>query len=254
MNVTRWFETCVNQPEFKSVLGAVKLCEKAAAFDGKKFKELQGDAAGDATPATGGKKKDNKSEEKPKEPKKKEKKTSEPAEEMDEADLAVAEESKKKDPFEGFPKSAFNMDEFKRTYSNEDTITVAIPYFWKNFDKENFSVWYCEYKFPEELTLTFMSCNLIAGMFQRLDKLRKNAFGSMCLFGTDNNSTISGVWFWRGQDLAFELSPDWQIDYSSYEWKKMNPEDAKDKKTIDEYFAWEGDFGGKKFNQGKIFK
>ena len=28
-----------------------------------------------------------------------------------------------------------------------------------------------------------MSCNLIGGMIQRLDTMRKNAFGSMCLFG-----------------------------------------------------------------------
>jgi elongation factor 1-gamma len=27
----------------------------------------------------------------------------------------------------------------------------------------------------------------------------------MILFGTDNNSTIGGVWFWRGQDLAFKV-------------------------------------------------
>jgi len=43
-------------------------------------------------------------------------------------------------------------------------------------------------------------------MFQRLDKMRKQAFASVCLFGEDNNSTISGVWVWRGQDLAFPVS------------------------------------------------
>jgi len=42
-------------------------------------------------------------------------------------------------------------------------------------------------------------------MYQRLDKMRKNAFASMCLFGSDNDSSISGIWVWRGQDLAFEV-------------------------------------------------
>lgn len=51
-----------------------------------------------------------------------------------------------------------------------------------------------------------MSCNLIGGMFQRLDKMRKGTFASVCLFGTDDNSTISGIWVWRGQDLAFPVS------------------------------------------------
>lgn len=34
-NVTRWFLTCINQPQFKAVLGDVKLCEKMAQFDGE---------------------------------------------------------------------------------------------------------------------------------------------------------------------------------------------------------------------------
>ena len=44
-----------------------------------------------------------------------------------------------------------------------------------------------------------------AGMFQRLDRMRKNAFGSMVLFGADYKSQIAGLWCWRGQDLAFKV-------------------------------------------------
>ena len=55
------------------------------------------------------------------------------------------------------------MDEFKREYSNKDTLTAALPYFWKNLDKENFSIWYCEYKYNEELSKIFMTANLVNG-------------------------------------------------------------------------------------------
>ena len=34
VNVNRWFTTCVNQPQFKEVLGEVQLCTKMATFDG----------------------------------------------------------------------------------------------------------------------------------------------------------------------------------------------------------------------------
>jgi len=251
INVNRWFETLINQPEFKKVLGSVKLCEKVSQFDAKKFKEIESSANVSGTPAKEGKKDKKKEKEQPKETPKKQ---TEENGEMDETEKALAEEPKKKDPFEDFPKGTFNMDEFKRIYSNEDTIGKALPYFWEHFDKENYSIWFCEYKYPEDLTMVFMSCNLIAGMFQRLEKMRKNAFGSVCLFGTDNKSTISGVWIWRGHELAFTLSPDWQVDYESYSWKKLDPNSEETKKLVDEYFAWEGDFGGKKFNQGKIFK
>lgn len=91
---------------------------------------------------------------------------------------------------------------------------------------------------------------------QRLDKMRKNAFGSMCLFGEDNNNNISGVWFWRGHELAFKLHEDWQVDYESYEWKKLDPDNADHKKLISDYLmqSEEWSVGGLKYNQGKIFK
>ena len=48
------------------------------------------------------------------------------------------------------------------------------------------------FRYNDELALVFMSCNLIGGMFQRLEKLKKHAFASVCLFGKDNDSSISG--------------------------------------------------------------
>lgn len=53
-----------------------------------------------------------------------------------------------------------------------------------------------------------------------------------------------------------QLSPDWGIDYESYEWRKLDPSSEECKTMVKEYFLWEGEFKneGKDFNQGKIFK
>ena len=51
-----------------------------------------------------------------------------------------------------------------------------------------------------------MACNLVSGMFQRLDKLRKNGFASVCIFSEDKKIEISGIWIFRGQQLAFDVS------------------------------------------------
>lgn len=93
-------------------------------------------------------------------------------------------------------------------------------------------------------------------MFQRLDRMRKHAFGSMALFGENNSSKIAGVWVWRGQGLAFELSEDLQIDYESYKWTKLDPDSADTKKLMEEFFELDDTltFGGKKICEGKIFK
>lgn len=253
-HLTRWFLTLINQKEFQAVLGKdFKLCEKTAQFDAKKYAELvKKDSVPQTQPAPKNLSQASNEQKKEKKAAKVEKKPA--ADEEEEPEDEFADEPKQKDPFSEMPKPSFNIDEFKRVYSNEDTATKAIPYFWKNFDNEHCSIWFCEYKYPDELTQVFMTCNLVSGFFQRLDKLRKHAFGSMCVFGENNNNTIAGIWFWRGHELAFELSSDWQVDYESYSWKRLSIDDEKTKELINQYFLWEGEFNGKKFNQGKIFK
>jgi elongation factor 1-gamma len=250
VNVNRWFTTIVNQPQFKKIVGEVVLAEKAVEFCAKKHEEHKKnkDTAAAAKPA--------KEAKPPKEAKAKPApKPVEKDDEEEEMDFA-SEEPKQNDPFAEMPKGTFNMDEFKRTYSNNDTATVALPYFWTNFadNKEFYSIYFCEYKYSNELTQIFMTSNLIGGMYQRIEKLRKNAFASMCVFGENNNNTIAGVWFWKGQGLPFPLCPDWTTDYESYEWRKLNPDDENDKKLVNNMFSWEGEVSGKKFNCGKIFK
>merc|ERR1712107_963168 len=103
--------------------------------------------------------------------------------------------------------------------------------------------------------MVFMSCNLVGGMFQRLEKMKKNAFASAILFGENNNSSISGIWVWKGQDLAFDLCEDWAIDSGSYDWKKLDPKAEETKALVAQYWKWEGnDLEGRKFNQGKTLK
>jgi len=255
VNTNRWFDTILNQPKVKDAVTKYSYkfsyCTTPVKFDAAKLKEVVG-GGGSQPAAKKEDKKEKKKEDKPKAaPKEKE---NEPDEEMDAAEAALAEEPKSKDPLDALPKGTFNMDDFKRFYSNND-IDKSIPYFWEKFDAENYSIWLGEYKYNTELTKVFMSCNLISGMYQRLDKLRKNAFSSGALFGEDNNSTISGLWVWRGQDLAFSLNPDWQVDYETYNWTKLDPTSPETKKLVQTYFSWEGtDKEGRKFNQGKIFK
>lgn len=158
-NVTRWFNTILNQPQVKKVIPAdYALAAKELEFDPKKYAEFTGKAAG------GGDKKETK-EKAPKPQKEKQekpKKEAEPAEELDAAEEALRLEPKSNNPFDELEKGKFNFDDFKRFYSNEDE-AKSIPYFWEKFDHDNYSIWFGEYKYNDELTKVFMSCNLITG-------------------------------------------------------------------------------------------
>ncbi|XP_071833687.1 elongation factor 1-gamma-like [Apostichopus japonicus] len=236
-NVNRYFVTLVNQPQFKEVLGQVQLANKQAQFDAAKYAELSG----------GGKK--DKKPEKGKQEKKGKKSKKENADVPD-----VPPPPKKVEPFTDFPQSKFILDAWKKIYSNEDTATKALPWLWENLDKENYSVWYCEYKYADELNMLFMTSNLINGFYQRLGKMYKHSFATMLIFGEDKNSTLSGVWIWKGQDLIFPLDDGWTREYDLYDWRKLNVDDAADKKLVEEYFIMKGDFGGKKLYDGEVFK
>jgi len=238
-NVTRWFTTVVNQPNMKAVIGDFALCTKMAEFDSKKYAEFSGKGAGD-------KKKEKKAAPAPV---KKEKKEEAPE------DDGLSMPAKKKDPLDELPSSKkFDMEEWKRFYSNNEE-DDSIKWFWEHFDPEFYSIWRGDYKYNDELKMVFMSCNLMGGMIQRLEKLKKNAFASCCVFGEDNKNAISGIWVMKGHQLAFELSEDWQIDYASYDWQKLDPASADTKALVNQYWKWEGvDKEGRKFNQGKILK
>lgn len=106
-----------------------------------------------------------------------------------------------------------------------------------------------DFKYNDELTQTYMSSNLVGGFFNRLEASRKYLFGSMGVLGTSNNSVISGAFILRGQDFkpVFDVAPDWE----SYEFKRINLENAEDKAFFEAALAWDLEIGDKKWADGK---
>lgn len=115
-NVARHAETIINHPSLKEVFGPLVWCEKAIAFvpPAKEKKEPKPAAA--AAP---------KAEKKPKK--------EEP--EDDDDDLVPKEEPKAKNPLDSLPKSTFNLEDWKRAYSNKETRGAdgALEWFYQKY-------------------------------------------------------------------------------------------------------------------------
>ncbi|KAI4263995.1 MAG: hypothetical protein L6R42_000878 [Xanthoria sp. 1 TBL-2021] len=236
-NVTRWYETVCNQPMYSEVAGKVSLIDEA-------IKEIPPKKEKEEKP---------KKEQAPKAaPKPKAKEVDEDEEEEEEAKPAP----KPKHPLEALPKPNLAIDDWKRKYSNEETREVALPWFWENFNPEEYSLWKVDYKYNEELSHEFMSANLITGFFTRLEASRKYLFGCASVYGVKDDSVIKGAFMVRGQDAhpAFDVAPD--ID--SYEFTKLNPSNEKDKEFIEEMWSMDKpvDVNGKSYEwaDGKVFK
>ncbi|KAI8090426.1 hypothetical protein BDF21DRAFT_356952, partial [Thamnidium elegans] len=225
-NVTRYFTTVASKAVFKKYLGAVELCETALKYTPPK-KEKK------AAPAAAA-------------PKKEKKKEAAPAADADEEEAKPAPKPKNK--LDLLPPSPFVMDAWKREYSNNDT-KDAIKWFWEHFDAEGYSIWKVDYKYNDELTMTFMSNNLIGGFYARIERAHKYAFGSLIVRGENNNNTISGYFVVRGQEVPFEIYD--AADFASYSFVKVEPAQYEEKKEeFYKYLAW--DF--EDCVDGKVFK
>ncbi|KAE8388808.1 hypothetical protein BDV23DRAFT_158112 [Aspergillus alliaceus] len=223
--VTRWYQTIINQPYFKAIVENPVLVDEAIKYTPpKKEEKPKKEAAPAAAPAT---------EEKPE-----------------------AEPKKAKHPLEALGKPTFILDDLKRTYSNEDTRPVALPWFWQNFNAEEYSLWKVDYKYDNELKLTFMANNLIGGFHARLEASRKYLFGAQSVYGTNYNCVIRGVFLVRGQDFkpAFDVAPDWE----SYSFEKLDHTKEEDRKLVDDLWAWDAPVvvDGKEYPwvDGHVFK
>ena len=103
-NVLRFANTIVNQASMKAAFGEIEFCEKAVQY------KPPPKAAKEPQPAAEKAKK----EEKPKAKAKKD-------DDEEEEDDILKEEPKAKNPLDSLPKSDFNLEDWKRAYSNMDT-------------------------------------------------------------------------------------------------------------------------------------
>jgi elongation factor 1-gamma len=144
-STTRWFETVTAQKIWKAIVDKPIMIEEAVKYTPPKKEAKPAKAPAPAA----------------------EKKEKKPEKEVEDEDDEPKPEVKAKHPLESLPKPTLILDDWKRKYSNEETREVALPWFWEHYKPEDYSLWKIDYKYNDELTLTFMSSNLI-GEYQTL--------------------------------------------------------------------------------------
>jgi elongation factor 1-gamma len=160
-------------------------------------------------------------------------------------------------PQEAPVQEKFNLDAFKRHYSNDDT-PDAIKWLWENFDANEASFYDAVFNDNADLAgnQIFMTCNLINGFWRPLEKLHKTGFASAVILGDKDNQEIHMLWMFKGQDIPEDLTKqELGIPFAErFTMTKLDHTNPDTKKTIEEYLLWSDTIKGKKFLDGKIFK
>jgi elongation factor 1-gamma len=229
-HVERYFWTMVNQPNFKKVIGEVKQADAVPAVQKKA-----------AAPA------------KPKEVKKEAPK--EAPKPVVEALEEEAPKPKAKNPLDLLPPSKMVLDDWKRLYSNTKSNfhEVAIKGFWNMFDPEGYSLWFCEYKYQEENTVSYVTMNKVGGFLQRMDLCRKYAFGKMLVIGSVPPFKLKGLWLFRGQEIPKFVMEE-VYDMELYTWTKVDLSDEAQKERVNAMIEDLEPFEGEALLDAKCFK
>ncbi|XP_021858915.2 elongation factor 1-gamma [Spinacia oleracea] len=233
-HVERYFWNMVNQPNFKKVLGEIKQTESVPPVSKKPSQPVK--------PKEEPKKEVKKEPTKPKE-------TPAPAEEEE------APKPKQKNPLDLLPPSKMVLDEWKRLYSNTKTNfrEIAIKGFWDMYDPEGYSLWFCDYKYNEENTVSFVTMNKVSGFLQRMDLARKYAFGKMLVIGSEPPFKVKGLWLFRGQEIP-QFVLDECYDMELYEWKKVDINNEAQKERVSQMIEDYEPFEGEALLDAKCFK
>ncbi|KAI3962433.1 hypothetical protein MKW98_010984 [Papaver atlanticum] len=235
-HVERYYWTMVNQPTFIKLLGEVKQAESVPPVP-------SADSPAPTNEAT---------------------KAKAESETKTQSGKPIAEETpgedeapkpKAKNPLDLLPPSKMILDEWKRLYSNTKTNFrgVAIKGFWDMLDPEGYSLWFCDYKYNDENTVSFVTLNKVSGFLQRMDLARKYAFGKMLIIGSEAPFKVKGLWLFRGPEIP-QFIMDECYDMELYEWKKVDIADENQRERVNQMIEDQEPFEGEALLDAKCFK
>lgn len=228
-HIERYFWTMVNQPNVRKIIGEVKQTESIPPVPSKKPTSKPKEAKKEA-------------------PKPKAEAPPAPVEEE-------APKPKPKNPLDLLPPSKMVLDDWKRLYSNTKTNfrEVAIKGFWDMYDPEGYSLWFCDYKYNDENTVSFVTLNKVGGFLQRMDLARKYAFGKMLVIGSEPPYKVKGLWLFRGPEIPKFVMEEC-YDMELYEWTKVDINDEAQKERVNAMIEDQEPFEGEALLDAKCFK
>ncbi|KAK9796239.1 hypothetical protein WJX73_009454 [Symbiochloris irregularis] len=252
----RWFLTLAHQPEFAAVMGPVQLCSSPLKYTPQKKEQAP---------------KKDKAAQQPKKEAAPAAAATPAATAGEEEDTPAAPHPKPKNPLDALPPSKMALDSWKRMYSNTPAKSfreVAIKALWEGgdvprsqtnehfegYDPEGYSMWFCDYKYPEENTVNFIVMNKVGGFLQRLDYVRKYAFGVISILKNESGEfPVKGLWIFRGSGIP-PIMLDECVDLELYEWTKVNLSDPKQKALVEDMIVEEDKIAGLELVDTKVFK
>ncbi|KAF8290479.1 putative elongation factor 1-gamma [Trypanosoma cruzi] len=106
-------------------------------------------------------------------------------------------------------------------------------------------------KHNEDNKMQFMTANLIRGWFQRMEHVRKYAFGVALIIGEERRHDIVALWVFRGRGMPAIVED--VEDTELFDWEEV-ADVAAQRERITDYLCWEGPTIPRPVLEGRVFK
>jgi len=158
------------------------------------------------------------------------KKAKKDEEEEEEEDFAAKEA--KPEPV-ALPKTGLQLYPFKQNFANN---LGKVEWLWKE-DYKGWQWWHAQYKFNDELKVSFISSNRAKGLFQELEreKANKNGFGIGYTLKLEGVFGISAIFLFFGSEIPKEVTES-RVE-TVFNWRKLDHTNDTDKAFIEEYVS-----------------
>merc|ERR1711862_260284 len=88
----------------------------------------------------------------------------------------------------------FDLKVWKSTY---EPTNAAMSKFWKNYDREGWSIWTCTYDYAEDNEDLESTKNIVTEFMVKTKPIESECFGVMHVCG---KLEIEGIWLFKGSD------------------------------------------------------
>lgn len=130
---------------------------------------------------------------------------------------------------------------------------VYVSGLWDMYDPEGYSLWFCDYKYQEENTVSDVTLNKVTGFLEQMDPCRKYAFGKMLVIGSEAPFKLKGLWLFRGQEIPKFVMEEVK-DMELYEWTKVDISDEAHKERVNAMIEDLEPFEGETLLDAKCFQ
>jgi len=145
--------------------------------------------------------------------------------------------------------SSFDLNSWKSAYVADPTSKGTMEQFWSSYDKEEWSIWRCNYDYAEDNEDLEATKEIVTSFMKNTESVKDSCFGVMHVCG---KLEIEGLWLFKGADPEVIFGAN--EDTSWFTWSQLGPDPSdKVKEAVAQIWSVDKVVLGKEIKDTQIF-